>query len=52
LTRILRGLIRSIINPTNAQGVLAMLAAVALTACALPAFRASRLDPMEILREE
>jgi predicted permease len=32
--------------------VLAMLAAVALTACALPAFRASRLDPMEILREE
>ncbi len=33
-------------------GVLAVLTAVAVTACALPALRASRLDPMEVLRQD
>jgi ABC-type antimicrobial peptide transport system permease subunit len=33
-------------------GVVGVLTLVALTACCIPALRASRLDPMEVLRQE
>jgi putative ABC transport system permease protein len=42
----------SIRDPSTYVGVAAMLAVVALLSCAVPALRASRVDPMEALRLE
>ena len=40
------------IDPLTFAAVAALLAAVAALACWLPARRASRLDPIVVLREE
>ena len=43
------------VTPTDARtyvGVFALLAAASLIACYVPARRASRIDPMQALREE
>jgi ABC-type antimicrobial peptide transport system permease subunit len=39
-------------DPLTLGGAVAVLALVALVASYAPAYRASRLDPMEALREE
>ena len=39
-------------DPATYALVGALLAAVAVLACLFPALRATRVDPMEILREE
>jgi predicted permease len=39
-------------DPTTFTGVLALLIAVALAACGLPALRASRVDPVRVLRQD
>ena len=39
-------------DPLTLAGAVTMLAAVALIAAYAPAYRASRLDPMDALREE
>jgi ABC-type antimicrobial peptide transport system permease subunit len=39
-------------DPATLAGVMASIAAVATTACAVPAWRASRVDPMVVLRDE
>jgi ABC-type antimicrobial peptide transport system permease subunit len=39
-------------DPATFGGGIALLAAVALAACAVPALRAARVDPMEVLRQE
>ena len=39
-------------DPLTFTAVLALLAAVALASCGVPALRAARLEPMEALRQE
>jgi putative ABC transport system permease protein len=52
LTRLLKGLVYGVstTDPLAFGGVIALLAAVALLASWLPARRASRVDPMDVLR--
>ncbi len=39
-------------DPATFAGVIGLLGAIALGACLLPAVRASRVDPMSVLRQE
>jgi putative ABC transport system permease protein len=54
VTRVLSALVFgvSVWDPPTYLAVSALLALVALASCAVPAFRASRVDPMEALRLE
>ena len=40
------------LDPATYLGVIAMLAAAAMMACGVPAWRAARVDPARTLREE
>jgi predicted permease len=53
-SRLLRGLLFGVspIDPFAWAGVIALLGAVALTACYIPARRAGRIEPLEALRQE
>jgi ABC-type antimicrobial peptide transport system permease subunit len=54
VTRVLRSLLFEVstIDPMVFVGVTVVLAVVAMTAAAIPAYRASRLQPVVALREE
>jgi putative ABC transport system permease protein len=40
------------LDPATYLGVIGLLAGVAMTACAVPAWRAARVDPASTLRSE
>lgn len=52
--RLMRGLIYGVreSDPTTIVAVAALLVVVSLTASLIPAWRATRVDPMEALRDE
>jgi ABC-type antimicrobial peptide transport system permease subunit len=54
LTRFLRSMLYAVTpnDPLTYASLLALLAAVALLACFIPARRATRVDPLVALREE
>jgi putative ABC transport system permease protein len=54
LTRLLKTLLFGVDakDPVTFVGVMAILAAVAMTACFIPALRAVRVEPMVALRDE
>jgi predicted lysophospholipase L1 biosynthesis ABC-type transport system permease subunit len=54
LTRLLRGQLFNVTpsDPATLAGVAAFIALVALVACYIPASRATRVDPMVVLRDE
>ena len=53
-TRLLTGLLFEIdpLDPATCAGAAAILAAVGLAACALPAWRAARTNPVDAIRAE
>jgi ABC-type antimicrobial peptide transport system permease subunit len=53
-TRLMRGLLYGVTatDPTTYLAVAAVLAGAALAACAIPATRAARVDPLRALRTE
>ena len=53
-SRLVRGLLFELetLDPVSYAGAAAVLLAVALLACCLPARKAAHTDPMEALREE
>jgi ABC-type antimicrobial peptide transport system permease subunit len=54
MSRVLRSLLFGVrpTDPLTIGGVIALIAAVALVACFLPAHSATRVDPMIVLRDE
>jgi len=54
LSRLMSGMLFAVspVDPITYVGVALVLATVAAAACSIPALRASRLDPVEVLRRE